>query len=146
MLVQPPEKKRVEGFGEVIPIIGCTIGVEEDRAQLLLDELCLVRQCRLQRRRLHTEELGHYFQQFRVANDSGIFIAAPVDRELEVSEVQDRSNELASLRYVPLRKPDGLQRHFQLIKSHLIVITTTIWPPHSSTLPKVPVSGLVQQM
>jgi hypothetical protein len=42
MLVQPGEEEGIEGFGEIISVIRCTIRIEENSAKLLLDELGLV--------------------------------------------------------------------------------------------------------
>ena len=43
VFIQPGKEKRVESLGEVVMVIRSTIGVEEDGAKLLLDELGLVR-------------------------------------------------------------------------------------------------------
>jgi hypothetical protein len=48
-----------------------------------------------------------------------------INRELEVAEMKDGSDELAGLGYMSFRQTDGLQRRLEAIKTDSIIVMGT---------------------
>ena len=122
VLVQPCEEEGVQGLREFVSVVRRTIGVEEHSAQLLLDQLRLVRQSCLQRGRLHAQELRNNLQDVEIAHNGGILVSMAINRELQVTEVKDGGDELTCLCYMPLGEAHVLEGDLQLLETRCVLV------------------------
>ncbi|KAK1215117.1 hypothetical protein PQX77_022289 [Marasmius sp. AFHP31] len=110
------EEEGIERSRKLISVVGGTVRVEEDGTHFLLDELGLVGETSLKLALLDTEEVGDDPIDVRIPNDGRILVSVTVDGEFEVAKMEDRSKELAGLRYMTFRVAYRLERNLQLLK------------------------------
>lgn len=143
MFVEPREQQRVERLGEVVSVVRRTVRIKEDGAELLLDEPRFVRERRLEDGRLDSQKVGDDLQDVRVPDHRRVLVLEPVDRKLQVPEMEDGGDELAGLSHVPLRETDGFESDLELIEPKAVLVPGCVVVRFDDPLTEVAESGLV---
>ncbi len=128
VLVDPGEEQAVERLRQVVSVRCGSVCVEEDRANLRLDHLGLVREAILQRARIGAEEGRDDLQQLWVAHRGRVLRPMPVLVELDVAEVEDRREHLADRRDLALRQADVFERLLDALELGRVLFRQVLVP------------------
>jgi hypothetical protein len=76
---------------------------------------------------LDAQEVSYDLERINVPHNGGILVPTAIDHKLQVAQVKDGGNQLASLCNVSLGQADGFQGNFELVESVPIVVAYGIW-------------------
>jgi hypothetical protein len=116
VLVEPGEEEGVESFGEVVSVGGSSVWVEEDGADVLVDDGRLAVEDALELDRADAEELTDGLEDVPVLDDCRIDVSVVVDDKVEVPDVKDGGDELADLGDESFRQSDELKGLLELLE------------------------------